>query len=66
MQTWEYKIISSEDYGTGLLRTPSREEAEAALNQLGQAGWELVAMDFLEERHPEFVFTAVLKRPVQP
>ena len=64
MQTWEYKVVSSEDHGTGFFRAPSREQAEAALNELGRAGWELVAMDFLEERHPELVFTAVLKRPV--
>lgn len=63
MQTWEYKTIKVETTGFrgGILNTT---EFDALLNQLGRAGWELVATfgtNMTQGESREAV--AVFKRP---
>jgi hypothetical protein len=51
-QVWEYTILSQRE-GTGYL-----QEMESRINELGQEGWELVAVT----RHDVYV-TLFFKRP---
>jgi hypothetical protein len=52
-QRWEYQSI--------VKRTESSLEKE--LNELGQAGWELVSVDHGKDRKGEMAWTAFVKRP---
>jgi hypothetical protein len=63
MQTWEYKTVKVETKGFrgGILDT---NEFDALLNQLGRAGWELVATFDTNMIHGESrEAVAVFKRP---
>jgi hypothetical protein len=55
-QRWEYQSV--------VKRTESFLEKE--LNELGQAGWELVSVDHGKDRKGETAWTAFLKRPAAP
>ena len=61
MKRWEYKIVDSKDVGGGIFKGPDRERLEAHLNALGEDGWEILGVDFLEidYRHS---FVAIAKR----
>jgi hypothetical protein len=52
-QRWEYQSV--------VKRTESSLEKD--LNELGQAGWELVSVDHGKDRKGEMAWTAFLKRP---
>lgn len=64
MQRWEYKLVTSKDFSAGMFRPTSRAALEAALNELGREGWEVVSMDFDDELVPAMKFAALLKRPL--
>jgi hypothetical protein len=55
-QRWEYQSV--------VKRTESSLEKD--LNELGQAGWELVSVDQGKDRKGEMAWTAFLKRPAAP
>ena len=65
MTQWEYKVVDSKDVGGGIFRGPDRQKLEDHLNELGQEGWEILGVDFLEldQRHS---FVALAKREVRP
>ena len=57
VEKWEYKIIDSQNSGSGKFWTcKSTESAERYLNILGAEGWEVINIDVLElEGRREFV-----------
>ncbi|MAE64212.1 MAG: hypothetical protein CMJ18_08040 [Phycisphaeraceae bacterium] len=61
MKRWEYRIIDSKDASGGVFRGPDRQKLEDHLNALGDEGWEIVGVDFLEldNRHS---FLAIARR----
>ena len=62
MKKWEYMIVDSKDVpGGGVFKGKDRSEVDTYLNQLGQEGWEIVNLDFLELGN-RFEFTGVAKR----
>jgi hypothetical protein len=49
MTTWEYRFLDSMDIEEGgFLAVKSREAVEAYLNAIGDEGWEVVNLDFVE------------------
>lgn len=63
MQKWEYRLVSSGDVeGGGLFKGKTREALEAHLNELGQQGWEIVGVDFIDDYASEKHFFALAKR----
>lgn len=66
MKRWEYKIISSGDVESeGVFKGKSRETLEAHLNELGQEGWEILGVDFIDDYASEKSFFAIAKREKQ-
>ncbi len=64
MKKWEYKIVESKNLtGGGAFKGKDREVVEVYLNQLGEAGWEIVALNF-KEIQKGIEFTGVAKREV--
>lgn len=64
MTHWEYKVIDSKAIErSSRLKNPSIDEAEAYLNELGAAGWEIVSLDWRELEH-RMSFVGVAKRQV--
>lgn len=62
MKRWEYRIVDSNDVAReGLLRGRSREAVERYLGELGDAGWEIVNVDF-RELESRSSFTGIAKR----
>ncbi len=62
MKKWEYKLLDSRDLdGGGMLKGKSREVVEAYFNQLGQAGWEIIDLNF-REIAKGFEFSGVARR----
>ena len=58
MKRWEYKIIDSRDIKhEGMMMGRTRESIERYFNELGDAGWEIVNLDFndLEDRLSAFI-----------
>lgn len=64
MKKWEYKLFSSFDIpGTGLFKEKrSREALEVYLNSLGNEGWEIIGVDFIDIRGKESYFAGIAKR----
>jgi hypothetical protein len=66
MKRWEYKIIDSKDIKSeGLFKGRTREAIERYLGELGDAGWEIVNLDFNElkdSQHLRPSFTGIAKR----
>ncbi|MEW6567321.1 MAG: DUF4177 domain-containing protein [Chloroflexota bacterium] len=54
---WEYRVVS---FGGGL-RSPKDEDLEAALNELGAEGWEVVGVT---KRESSYRLTLIAKRPL--
>lgn len=64
MKKWEYKLVDSRDLeGGGVLKGKDRDVVEVYFNQLGQAGWEIVDIDF-RPINKGFEFSGVAKREV--
>ncbi len=62
MSTWEYKIIDSKHLaGGGAFKGKTLEVAEVYLNELGEAGWEIVGISFRELQRG-YEFTGLAKR----
>ena len=62
MKKWEYMILDSRDVpGGGIFKGKDRSETDRHLNELGQAGWEIVNLDFRELGN-RLEFTGVAKR----
>ncbi len=62
MPKWEYKLIDSKNVkSSGLLKGRAPEDLEAYLNVLGEEGWEVVNLDFLE-LESRLSFVGVAKR----
>ena len=62
---WEYKLLSTKDLpGGGMLgmKEREREAIEAYLNQLGDQGWEIVGIDFIEAMGSPSFFQALARR----
>lgn len=63
MKKWEYKLINSNDIpGQTWFKSVNRGVLEQHLNQLGEAGWEIIGIDFVEEHHSEKHFFALARR----
>ena len=59
---WEYLVLDSADVPReSLLKGRSREAVQNYLNQLGEEGWEVVNLDFLE-LETRLAFLGVAKR----
>lgn len=59
---WEYKFIDSGDVAApGTFKSKTTEDFEEYFNDLGQQGWEIVALDFSDMKT---VFYGVAKRPL--
>ena len=68
MKKWEYKIFSSHDVpGMGLFKLDrSRDTLEAYLNELGNEGWEILNVDFLDSTAGQGTyFAGIAKREKQ-
>jgi hypothetical protein len=62
MTRWEYKVFSVEDLPSkGVFKSPSRESIEKFLNELGDAGWEIVNLE-IPDTHSVSEFAGVAKR----
>jgi len=62
MTVWEYKIVDSKDIdASSRFKGPSREEAEAFLNEVGSQGWEILHVDW-RELESRSSFTGLAKR----
>jgi hypothetical protein len=57
IKQWEYRV---QTFGSSL-RGPKDEDLEAALNEWGDEGWEVVAVQSVESSHKMVV---VAKRPL--
>ena len=62
MPRWEYRIITHKDVESeGIIKGRTRDSLEQYLNDLGDEGWELINVDFVD--HMEWrQFSAVVKR----
>jgi hypothetical protein len=59
MTKWEYRVLDSKDIERNALKSRTSEAMESYLNELGEAGWEIVNIDFRElERRLSFVGVA--------
>ena len=64
MKKWAYKIIDSADVrGNGVFKIKKRSDLEAYLRDIGEAGWEIINLDF-RELEGRLSFTGVAKRSV--
>ncbi len=62
MKKWEYRIVTSDDVqGSGFFKTVEREAVQAHFNELGEQGWEVVNVQFVEAMGA-FAVRALLKR----
>ena len=62
MKTWEYRVVTADDVErSGFFQTVNPKVLEEHLNHLGEQGWELVSIDFLDTTSTLY-FRAVLKR----
>lgn len=63
MKLWEYKIIDSKDIKReGLLKGRTREAIELYLGEIGDAGWEIVNLDFNDLKDKQSSFIGIAKR----
>lgn len=60
MRKWEYRFLDSMDIEEGgFLAVKSRDAVEAYLNRIGDEGWEVINLDFVEiEGRTSFVGVA--------
>lgn len=63
MTTWEYKFITTADLEKrGFFKSVKTEEVEKYFNSLGDEGWEIINVDFIDTT--AFIdFKGVAKRP---
>lgn len=62
MDRWEYRVLASKDIPSSLFKQRTREAVEEYLNELGDDGWEVVNMDFVDWDGPGS-FMGIAKRP---
>lgn len=66
MTKWEYKFLTAEDLEKRgfLIKSVEPEQIESYFNALGDEGWELITVDFIDTT--AFInFRGVAKRPKQ-
>lgn len=62
MKKFSYKVIDTKDVASaGIFKGRKREDIESYLNGLGEAGWELVNVDF-REQEGAMEFAGVMKK----
>ena len=65
MTKWEYKFLSSADLERRgfLIKTLDPEEIEKYLNSIGDEGWEIINVDFIDT-NAYIDFRGIAKRPI--
>lgn len=65
MHKWEYKLLSTQDLEKSgfLVKSVEPTEVERYFNSLGQEGWEIISLDFIDTT--AFIdFKGVAKRQI--